>query len=57
MVTVQHSEITQGVIPAQAGIQRGYDRMDARFHGHDKNERREFPEAELLLEMTYRKIT
>ncbi|MDI6759177.1 MAG: hypothetical protein QMD94_05860, partial [Candidatus Omnitrophota bacterium] len=32
-----------------AGIQRGYDRMDARFHGHDKNGRRELPEAELLL--------
>ncbi|MDI6758448.1 MAG: hypothetical protein QMD94_02070 [Candidatus Omnitrophota bacterium] len=48
-VTVQRSEVNQGVIPAQAGIQRGYDRMDARFHGHDKNGRRELPEAELLL--------
>ncbi|MDI6758795.1 MAG: radical SAM protein [Candidatus Omnitrophota bacterium] len=47
-VTVQRSEVNQGVIPAQAGIQRGYDRMDARFHGHDKNGRRELPEAELL---------
>ncbi|MDI6758064.1 MAG: hypothetical protein QMD94_00060 [Candidatus Omnitrophota bacterium] len=48
MVTVQRSEVNQGVIPAQAGIQRGYDRMDARFHGHDKNGKRELPEAELL---------
>ncbi|MDI6758598.1 MAG: HD domain-containing protein [Candidatus Omnitrophota bacterium] len=47
-VTVQRSEVNQGVIPAQAGIQRGYDRMDARFHGHDKNGRRELPEVELL---------
>ncbi|MDI6758882.1 MAG: hypothetical protein QMD94_04340 [Candidatus Omnitrophota bacterium] len=47
-VTVQRSEVNQGVIPAQAGIQRGYDRMDARFYGHDKNGRRELPEAELL---------
>ncbi|MDI6758601.1 MAG: zf-HC2 domain-containing protein, partial [Candidatus Omnitrophota bacterium] len=34
-VTVQRSEVNQGVIPAQTGIQRGHDRMDARFHGHD----------------------
>ncbi|MDI6758599.1 MAG: AsmA-like C-terminal region-containing protein [Candidatus Omnitrophota bacterium] len=47
-VTVQRSEVNQGVIPAQAGIQKGYDRMDARFYGHDKNGRRELPEAELL---------
>ncbi|MDI6758695.1 MAG: GspE/PulE family protein [Candidatus Omnitrophota bacterium] len=47
-VTVQRSEVNQGVIPAQTGIQREYDRMDARFHGHDKNGRRELPEAELL---------
>ncbi|MDI6758352.1 MAG: bifunctional glutamate N-acetyltransferase/amino-acid acetyltransferase ArgJ, partial [Candidatus Omnitrophota bacterium] len=26
-------------------------RMDARFHGHDKNGRRELPEAEMLLKM------
>ncbi|MDI6758495.1 MAG: hypothetical protein QMD94_02305 [Candidatus Omnitrophota bacterium] len=48
LVTVQRSEVNQGVIPAQAGIQKGYDRMDARFHGHDKNGKRELPEAELL---------
>ncbi|MDI6758822.1 MAG: sugar phosphate nucleotidyltransferase [Candidatus Omnitrophota bacterium] len=48
IVTVQRSEVNQGVIPAQVGIQRGYDRMDSRFHGYDKNGRREFPEAELL---------
>ncbi|MDI6758319.1 MAG: tRNA (adenosine(37)-N6)-threonylcarbamoyltransferase complex transferase subunit TsaD [Candidatus Omnitrophota bacterium] len=48
IVTVQRSEVNQGVIPAQAGIQKRYDRMDARFHGHDKNGRRELPEAELL---------
>ncbi|MDI6758852.1 MAG: polysaccharide deacetylase family protein [Candidatus Omnitrophota bacterium] len=47
-VTVQRSEANQSVIPAQAGIQKGYDRMDARFHGHDKNGRRELPEAERL---------
>ncbi|MDI6758965.1 MAG: YggS family pyridoxal phosphate-dependent enzyme [Candidatus Omnitrophota bacterium] len=54
-VTVQRSEVNQGVIPApvftgvnSAGIQRGHGRMDARFHGHDKNGRRELPEAELL---------
>ncbi|MDI6758249.1 MAG: aminotransferase class IV [Candidatus Omnitrophota bacterium] len=51
IVTVQRSEVNQGVIPAQAGIQRGYDRMDARFHGHDKNGRRELPEVELLLKI------
>ncbi|MDI6758679.1 MAG: DNA gyrase subunit A [Candidatus Omnitrophota bacterium] len=52
LVTVQRSEVNQGVIPAQAGIQRGHDRMDARFHGHDKNGRRELPEAELLLKLS-----
>ncbi|MDI6758254.1 MAG: valine--tRNA ligase, partial [Candidatus Omnitrophota bacterium] len=53
--TVQRSEVNQGVIPApvftgvnSAGIQRGYDRIDARFHGHDKNGKRKLPEAELL---------
>ncbi|MDI6758311.1 MAG: tetratricopeptide repeat protein [Candidatus Omnitrophota bacterium] len=54
-VTVQRSEVNQGVIPApvftgvnSSGNSGGDDRMDARFHGHDKNKRRELPEAELL---------
>ncbi|MDI6758542.1 MAG: bifunctional riboflavin kinase/FMN adenylyltransferase [Candidatus Omnitrophota bacterium] len=55
-VTVQRSEVNQGVIPApvftgvnSSGNPKRVDRMDARFHGHDKNGRRELPEAELLL--------
>ncbi|MDI6758338.1 MAG: nucleotide sugar dehydrogenase [Candidatus Omnitrophota bacterium] len=54
IVTVQRSEVNQGVIPAPVftGVNSsgnpGYDKMDARFHGHDKNGRRELPEAELL---------
>ncbi|MDI6758580.1 MAG: hypothetical protein QMD94_02760 [Candidatus Omnitrophota bacterium] len=55
-VIAQRSEVNQGVIPApvftgvnSSGNPKMVDRMDTRFHGHDKNGRRELPEAELLL--------
>ncbi|MDI6758114.1 MAG: histidine phosphatase family protein [Candidatus Omnitrophota bacterium] len=59
-VTVQRSEVNQGVIPApvftgvnSSGNPKRVDRMDVCLRGHDKNGRREPPEAERLQKTTF----